>query len=78
MRNLGISGGAAAMAAIVASQLTRSSGAPGDLGNPQAFAQATRDAYLVMAGLALAAAVLSLWQVRVEISRSPRGRGQAS
>ncbi len=68
MRNLGIAGGAAAMAAIVASRFaahgggTLAAGAAGGTAHPLAFAEATRDAYWTMAGLALAAAALSLAQ----------------
>jgi hypothetical protein len=68
MRNLGIASGAAAMAAIVASRFaahgggTLAASAHGGATHPLAFALATRDAYLVMAMVALGAAALSLWQ----------------
>ena len=68
MRNLGLASGAAAMAAIVASRFTAHGGgalaasAHGGATHPLAFALATRDAYLAMAGVALAAAALSLRQ----------------
>ena len=68
MRNLGIASGAAAMAAIVASRFaahgggTLAASARGGATHPLAFALATRDAYLVMAAVAVAAAVLSLRQ----------------
>jgi len=68
MRNLGIASGAAAMAAIVASRFaahgggTLAASAQGGATHPLAFALATRDAYLVMAAVALAAAALSLRQ----------------
>lgn len=68
MRNLGIASGAAAMAAIAASRFaahgggTLAASARGGATHPEAFALATRDAYLTMAVVALAAAALSLRQ----------------
>ena len=68
MRNLGIAGGAAAMAAIVSSRFAAHGGgvlgasANGGAAHPMEFALATHDAYLVMAALAAAAAVLALRQ----------------
>jgi EmrB/QacA subfamily drug resistance transporter len=68
MRNLGIAGGAAAMAAIVSSRFMAHGGGllgatpEGGAAHPMEFALATRDAYLVMAALAVFAAVLALRQ----------------
>jgi len=67
MRNLGIATGAAAMAAIVASRFAAHGGGTlaalhGGATHALAFAQATRDAYLAMAAVALGAAALSLRQ----------------
>ncbi len=68
MRNLGLAAGAAAMAAIVATRFAAHGGgllaasAHGGATHPLAFAAATRDAYLVMAAVALVAAVLSTRQ----------------
>ena len=65
MRNLGFAGGAAATAAIVASRFVAHGGGAlaasvsGGAANPPAFALATRDAYLAMAGVALGAALLA-------------------
>jgi EmrB/QacA subfamily drug resistance transporter len=82
MRNLGIAGGAGAMAAIVASRFAAHGGgllaasARGGAQDPTAFTLATRDAFLVMALVALGAAALSLRQG----GRVPRptGRGGPS
>ena len=68
MRNLGIASGAAAMTAIVASRFAAHGGGTlaasvrGGATHPLAFALATRDAYLVMAAVAVAAALVSLRQ----------------
>jgi EmrB/QacA subfamily drug resistance transporter len=64
MRNLGISAGAAATAAILASRFTAHGGgtlASGQLGVAQraAFALSTRDVYTALAALALAGALLA-------------------
>jgi EmrB/QacA subfamily drug resistance transporter len=79
MRNLGIAGGAAVMAAIVASRFaahggdTLAASAHGAATNPLAFALATRDAYLAMAAVAALAALLSMLQ-----SEGPRRGTQAA
>ena len=74
MRNLGIAGGAAAMAAIVSSRFVAHGGGllganpEGGATHPLEFALATRDAYLVMAAVAVAAAALAFRQpVRVKV-----------
>jgi EmrB/QacA subfamily drug resistance transporter len=80
MRNLGISAGAAAMAAIVASRYAAHGGgllaasAGSRAARPLAFALATRDAYLAMAAVALVATVVALGQAE---SRAA-GRGPAA
>jgi EmrB/QacA subfamily drug resistance transporter len=76
MRNLGISGGAAATAAIVASRFTAHGGGSLAIGHTAppgrlAFALATRDAYLAMAGVALIAAALAALRGG-EPARGPR------
>jgi MFS-type transporter involved in bile tolerance (Atg22 family) len=68
VRNLGFAGGAAATAAIVASSFAAHGGGGlaasvhGGASHPLAFALATRDAYRVMTGVALFAAVLATRQ----------------
>jgi EmrB/QacA subfamily drug resistance transporter len=79
MRNLGIAGGAAGMAAIVASRyLTHGGGAlaastRGASVVAPAFAMATRDAYLVMAVVAGGASVLALRQGQGAIGSTATG-----
>jgi hypothetical protein len=76
MRNLGISTGAAGMAAIVASRYVAHGGgllaasAHGQAARPEAFALATRDAYVAMAGVAVLAVLLATRQ-RDERSHGP-------
>jgi EmrB/QacA subfamily drug resistance transporter len=68
MRNLGISGGAAGTAAVVASRYRDHGGGTLTAGaalagfNREAFARATHDVYLAMAGLALLALALAWWK----------------
>jgi EmrB/QacA subfamily drug resistance transporter len=75
MRNLGIAGGAAATAAIVASAYAARTGqaaAAGHALNPAAFAAATRVAFTAGSGLALAGCALTL------LLRGAAGRRQAA
>jgi EmrB/QacA subfamily drug resistance transporter len=63
MRNLGIAGGAAGMAAIVGSRLAVHGGGSiattGAATDPLAFTRASQDAYVAMGGVAVVATVLS-------------------
>jgi MFS family permease len=82
MRNLGIAGGAAGMAALIASRYAAHGGGPlrmagGAEFSPLAFTEATRDAYRAVLGLALISVALS-WPRRhatVDSQPGPEGSG---